>query len=120
MTDTHIAVVSLWAEDVPAAAHFYRVAIGLPLLAHHGHERPHFDLGGAYLVILKGRPQPAQDSVPLRFPLFALAVPDLDSAIDRLRAHAVELPWGIEEGTDSRWVLFHDPAGNLIELVQFK
>jgi catechol 2,3-dioxygenase-like lactoylglutathione lyase family enzyme len=120
MTDIRIAVVSLWAEDVPAVAHFYRDAIGLRLLAHHSHERPHFDLGGAYLVILKGRPQSALNPLPLRFPLVALAVPDLDGAVDRLRAHGVELPWGIEEGTDSRWVMFHDPAGNLIELLQFK
>jgi len=27
---------------------------------------------------------------------------------------------GIEEDADSRWVMFHDPAGNLIELAQFK
>ncbi len=120
MTDIRIAVISLWAEDVPTAAHFYRDVIGLRLLAHHSHERPHFDLGGAYLVILKGRPQSAQNPLPPRFPLVALAVPDLDSAVDRLRVHAVELPWGIEEGADSRWAMFHDPAGNLIELVQFK
>jgi catechol 2,3-dioxygenase-like lactoylglutathione lyase family enzyme len=119
MADIRIAVLSLWAEDVPAAAHFYRDVVGLPLLAHHGGP-PHFDLDGAYLVILKGRPMPAQNPAPPRFPLAALAVPDLDRAVDRLRAHAVELPWGVEEGPDSRWVMFHDPAGNLIELVQFK
>ncbi len=120
MTDIRIAVVSLWAEDVTAAAHFYRDAIGLQLLAHHSHERPHFDLGGSYLVILKGRPQAALNPLPTRFPLVALAVEDLDSAVDRLRVHGAELPWGIEEGADSRWVMFHDPAGTLIELLQFK
>ncbi len=120
MTDIRIAVVSLWAEDVPAAARFYRDVIGLRLLAHHSHERPHFELGGAYLVILKGRLQSDLNPLPPRFPLIALAVPDLDSSVDRLRVNGVELPWGIEEGTDSRWVIFHDPAGNLIELIQFK
>jgi hypothetical protein len=29
------------------------------------------------------------------------------------------LPWGIEGDARSRWVMFHDPAGNLVELVQF-
>ena len=38
--DTHLAVISLWAEDVPAAAHFYRDVIGLKLLPHHAGD-PH-------------------------------------------------------------------------------
>jgi len=112
-----IAVVSLWAEDVPACAHFYRDSIGLKLLVHHG-GRPHFDLNGSYLVILKGRPMPAQDAEPARFPLLAIAVDDLDSAVERLRNHGIPLPWGVESNASSRWVMLTDPAGNLIELVQ--
>ncbi len=116
--DPRIAVISLWAEDVPAAAHFYRDVIGLKLL-HHPGGRPHFDVGGVYLTLLKGRPIPAQDPVPVRFPLVAFAVDDLDARIERLRSHKVDLPWGIEQDADSRWAMFHDPVGNLIELVQF-
>ena len=114
-----LAVVSIWAEDVPTATHFYRDVIELRLLEHHG-GRPHFDLKGVYLTIIKGRPMPAQDAVPSRFPIIAFAVDDLAAAIARLHAHKVELPWGIEKDALSRWVMFHDPAGNLIELVQFE
>ena len=114
-----IAVVSIWVEDVPAATHFYRDVVDLRLLPDHL-ERPHFDLGGSYLAILKGRPVPAQDAEPSRFPLIAFAVKDLDAAVARLRAHDVALPWGIEKDAHSRWVRFHDPAGNLVELVQFE
>jgi catechol 2,3-dioxygenase-like lactoylglutathione lyase family enzyme len=113
-----LVVVSLWAEDVAATAHFYRDVIGLKLLLH-GRHRPHFDLDGAYLVILQGRPFPPLDPVPARFPIVAFAVDDLEAAVDQLHAHQVDLPWGIEEDSDSRWVLFHDPAGNLIELASF-
>jgi len=122
VTPKHIAVVSLWAEDVPTAAHFYRDVIGLRMLPHDSHhdERPHFDVGGTYLTILKGKPVPAQNAEPSHFPLIAFAVDDLDSAIERLQAHQVKLPRGVAEDADSRWVVFHDPAGNLIELVQFK
>lgn len=116
--DIRVAVISLWAEDVPAAAHFYRDVVGLNLL-HHPGERPHFKVDGVYLTILKGRPSPAQEAVPKFFPLVAFAVDDLDASIARLRSHEVELPWGIEQDASSRWVMFHDPAGNLIELVQF-
>jgi catechol-2,3-dioxygenase len=114
-----VAVIGLWAENVPTAIYFYRDVIGLPLLPHHG-GRPHFDVDGTYLVILKGRPVPAQDSEPPRFPLIAFAVEDLDAAVEHLQAHSVQLPWGVEEVADSRWVMFHDPANNLIEFVQFK
>jgi len=115
----HVAVISLWAEDVPAAAHFYRDVIGLQLLSSHAHgERPHFDLDGTYLTILQGKPVPAQDAEPPDFPLVAFAVDDLAAAVERLRAHRVELPQGVQEGVNSRWVVFRDPAGNLVELVE--
>ena len=120
-TPTHVAVISLWAEDVPAAAHFYRDVVGLRLLPSHAHhdERPHFDLDGTYLTILQGKPVPAQDAEPPNFPLVAFGVDDLAAAVERLHAHGVKLPRGVEEGVESRWVVFQDPAGNLIEMVEF-
>jgi len=59
----------------------------------------------------------------LRWPMFALSVPDLDLAVEALRDAGVELPWGIEEcgspEPSSRYVMFRDPAGNLIEVVEW-
>ena len=112
------SVITLWAENVPAWAHFYRDALGLTLLPHPG-ERPHFDMNGVYLTILKGVPTPAGNAEPARFPLFALSVDDLDVMVSRLEKQHVEMPWGIENNAASRWIMFHDSAGNLIELVQF-
>jgi catechol 2,3-dioxygenase-like lactoylglutathione lyase family enzyme len=112
----NVAVISLWAEDVPETAHFYMDVLGLELLAHHHGGRPHFKVGEAYLTILKGKPLPAEEAVPDRFPLFAFRVQDLDEAVARLEAHGVELPWGVEGEGGARWVMFYDPAGNLIEL----
>ena len=112
------AVIALWAEDVSAAADFYREVLGLNPLLHHG-ERPHFEVDGIYLTILKGTPLAARNSVPSRYPLFALSVEDLDDMINRLKDHHVDMPWGVDGDGASRWVMFHDPAGNLIELVQF-
>jgi catechol 2,3-dioxygenase-like lactoylglutathione lyase family enzyme len=113
-----VAVVTLWAEDVPHAAHFYRDVVGLPLASHHG-GMPHFNLGEAILVIAQGKPQAAQNSVPENFPLLGLSVPDFDQAVNRLRQHQVETPGGVIQGDGARWVLFHDPAGNLVELTEF-
>jgi catechol 2,3-dioxygenase-like lactoylglutathione lyase family enzyme len=119
MMNPHISVVSLWAEDVPACAHFYRDVLGLPLISHHA-QRPHFDLGGSStLVILKGKPTPASEADPARFPVIALAVNDLKGAVEQLKEHEVGLPWGVEKGPEGEWVMFYDPGGNLIELVEF-
>ena len=38
----------------------------------------------------------------------------------KLRTHGVDLPWGVESNASSRWVMFRDPEGNLIEMVEFK
>ena len=114
---TKFVVVSVWAQDVAANAHFYRDVLGLESLPHHD-ARPHFKVNGIYLIMLKGTPVPAQNTDVERFPLFAFAVDDLDSAVEHLKAHHVDLPWGVEGNAHERWVMFHDPAGNLIELVQ--
>ncbi len=106
-----LAVVSLWAEDVAATAHFYRDVIGLRLL-RHDRQRPHFDLGGVYLVILPGRSLPPLDPVPARFPIVAFAVDDLDAAVERLRAQKIDLPWGIEADAASR---LHIPAKTITQ-----
>lgn len=116
--EVKLAVVSLRAPDVRAAALFYRDVLGLKLGGHHG-PGPHFDVAGIHLVILPGQPDPALVADELRFPRLAFAVPDLDAAVARLQTHGMELPWGIESSADSRWVMFYDPAGNLIELVTF-
>ena len=115
-----LAVLTLWAQDVSKTAHFYRDVIGLRLLPVPHDHRPHFDLNGVYLVILRGTPRPAENATPARFPVVAFAVENLEDALTQLQAHHVELPWGVEEDNASRWVMFPDPAGNLIEIAQFK
>jgi catechol 2,3-dioxygenase-like lactoylglutathione lyase family enzyme len=115
--DAKLNVVSLWAEDIRKTAHFYRDVLGLHLMPHHG-DRPHFDLGGIYLVLVQGKPMIRLEGSPDHFPVLAFAVNDLDQAILRLRDSHVDLPWEVVEGHGTRWILFHDPAGNLIELVE--
>jgi catechol 2,3-dioxygenase-like lactoylglutathione lyase family enzyme len=114
-----LAVISLWAEDVPACTHFYRDVIGVGFARQHAGDRPHFDLGGSFLAIVSGRPaiSPEPES---RFPVVALSIPELDKGIRRLRLHGVELPWGVEDNASGTWVMFRNPVGNLVELVQFK
>ena len=113
-----LTMVSLKAKDVAQTVPFYQDVIELEMVGHHG-RIPDFDLNGTYLTIIQGESVARLDEAYAQFPVLALEVEDLDKAIDRLRLHHVELPWGIEQGEKSRWVKFHDPARNLIELVQF-
>lgn len=110
-----LAVVALWAEDIQRMSAFYQNVLGLPLVAVDC-GRPHFDFGGGYLTILPGQPHKVQDSNQSRFPVIAFAVDDLREVIHRLKSRNVEMPWGVEEDSDSRWVMFYDPGGNLIEV----
>ena len=115
----HVVVYALWAQDVPATTHFYRDTIGLDLLPQHGHY-PAFDLGhGSHLVIVRGQPalEPAAAHRP--FPQIAFAVEDLDKAIAHLQTCGVGLEGDAKTSQDTRWVVFRDPAGNLIEFAQF-
>jgi len=113
-----IAVISLWAQDVEGAAHFYQQVLGLQMLPHHG-PRPHFKVGETIITILKSESPMKPQEQSLRFPLLAFEVENLDEAVEHLKLHRVDLPWGIESDQDSRWVMFHDPAGNLLELAEF-
>lgn len=110
-----LAVVTLLGEDVRQMTDFYKDVLGLPLvMVDRG--RPHFDFGGGYLTILQGQPRTRPDSIQTRFPIIAFAADDLHEVVHRFNAHNVEMPWGIEEDSDSRWVMFYDPGGNLIEV----
>jgi len=110
-----LAVVTLWGEDVQRMSDFYQSVLGLPL-AMVDRGRPHFDFGGGYLVILPGQPHRLQDVNQSRFPVVAFAVEDLHEVIFQLKSRDIEMPWGVEEDSDSRWVMFYDPGGNLIEV----
>jgi catechol-2,3-dioxygenase len=115
----HLFVVSLWSEEVTPMIHFYRDIVGLSLLPHHGH-RPAFDLGnGSHLVIVEEPTPLTRQLQKSSFPVIAFTVADLDEAVEHLRSYKIDMPWGIEDGIEERWVKFFDPAGNLIEFVQF-
>jgi catechol 2,3-dioxygenase-like lactoylglutathione lyase family enzyme len=116
----HVLVYSLWAQDVLTTVHFYRDVIGLDLIPHHG-PHPAFGLGhGAHLVIGQGQCTLTRHPEHSPFPQIAFVVDDLDAFVARLEAHGIEMPRGIQEGPELRWVVFYDPAGNLIELAQSK
>lgn len=120
---THtLAVLTVWAEasKLEATANFYQEVLGVkPVEAGNPYI---LNADGTFLVIMEGTLQHPED-VARRWPLFALTVPSLDESLEQLSKADIALPWGIEEYGEpepySRYVMFNDPAGNLIELVEW-
>jgi catechol 2,3-dioxygenase-like lactoylglutathione lyase family enzyme len=117
------AVLTVWAgaEKLASTAQFYEVVLGLRRVGSS--TAPYIlDADGTFIAIMEGQLEPPRDPAR-RWPMFALSVADLDQSVEQLRAADVELPWGVEEygapNPSSRYVMFSDPAGNLIELVQW-
>lgn len=113
-----LIVVTIWAENIPEILHFYRDVIGLELLPHHG-EQPVFVVGdGVHLLIRRGSLVPAQNAES--FPLIAFEVENLDKAIEHLESHGKPIDTEIITTPSAKYILFHDPAGNLLEFAQLK
>lgn len=118
-----VAVVTVWAEaeKVEPTARFYEDVLELRRVGSS--TSPYIlDTDGTFVVIMEGKLEHPRDP-KRRWPLFALTVPDIDRSVEALVGASVELPWGIEEFGEpepsSRYVMFRDPAGNLVELVQW-
>lgn len=111
-----LIVVTLWAPDVSEILHFYGNILGLDLLPHH-EKQPAFVVGdGVHLMIRKGTPIPIEDTVT--FPIVAFQVDDLNEAIQHLQIHGVELTTKIITNPSTSYVMFRDPAGNLLEIAE--
>jgi|GEM_PF-672807 len=118
-----VAVLTVWAEadKLDETALFYKNVLGLRSVGS-GPSQHILDTDGSFLVIMEGQLDQPRNTKK-RWPLFALTVPNLDNAIKTLTDAGVESPWGIEEfgepNPSSRYVMFYDPAGNLIEIVEW-
>lgn len=112
-----LIAVSLWVKDLPRSVHFYRDVIGLELLPHHG-SHPTLKIGDTHLAIIQCEEDTPKIPNEPRWPILAFTIPDLDAATDKLQAHDIELPWGIESSNQARYVMFHDPDGYLLEIAE--
>jgi methylmalonyl-CoA/ethylmalonyl-CoA epimerase len=121
MNITRLHQVAQRAEDLDRATAFYRDVLGLRHLASY--DPPglvFFDLGGARLLLERAAPSS----------LLYLEVPDIDAAVEALRAKGVEIasdPHMIfadaegtfgEAGTEEWMAFFKDTEGNLVGLVE--
>jgi catechol 2,3-dioxygenase-like lactoylglutathione lyase family enzyme len=104
--------VSINVHDTGAAVEFYTGVLGLTLRS----DRPDFGFGGAWLDLAGQQVHLLELAVPEdRGQHFAIAVADLDAAVQELRARGVDVADPKSVGT-GRQAFVRDPSGNLVEL----
>lgn len=114
----------LYAPDPPAAAAFYRDALGLAQVGEPDELSAAFRLPAGHVLLIfdpqrasqPGRPVPSHGAAGPGHVAFALDAGAYDEALAALRDAGVE----IEREVDwerGRSMYFRDPAGNSVELV---
>lgn len=109
-------VITLWAPDPEQLAPFYSDILGLERRDIHGH-MPNFTIGNMRLVLMRGTPAHIQDSQRNPWPIFAYEVPNYAEIEARIVAAGMPILERSPDGDHSRWFMFPDPAGNILELV---
>jgi lactoylglutathione lyase len=107
----------LTVSNYPECLIFYRDRLGLRIRKQKEHLAC-FDFGGGYLLVEAHDPSMPKAPVPLDGPSFLrMNVEDIEAAAGELRAQGVPV-----ERYDCDWGMigvFHDPAGNRIELCKW-
>ena len=109
--------VQVNVTDVPAALEFYTDVLGLTVRD----DRPDFGFAGAWLDAGEQQVHLVEAAVPPRLGQhFAVLVDDLDATVDELTARGIEVSRPMAVGPDRRQAFLSDPAGNGIELHQYR
>jgi catechol 2,3-dioxygenase-like lactoylglutathione lyase family enzyme len=118
-----IAAITLFVEDLAAAARFYSDVFQLPIFFEDDNSTV-FKFGDTLVNLLEASEAPAliapakvaTPDAGVRFQ-FTLGVDDVDAMVDELKSRGVELlngpmdrPWGI------RTASFRDPGGHIWEI----
>jgi len=106
-------------DDIPAAREFYAGLLGLRVTESNGMLTLHI-AGGTEILVY-----PKPDFTPATYTILNFPVPDIDDAVDGLVALGVSFLRyeGLDEkgiqrhyGPPIAW--FHDPAGNILSVLQ--
>jgi catechol 2,3-dioxygenase-like lactoylglutathione lyase family enzyme len=117
--DLNIAVITLWANNFEETLEFYKEVLGINNIHLEMNGVVHFKINEVLFTVMQGKPGKAENSFIPRFPIVAFSVEDIEETSRMLMENETDLPWGIEENATAKWIMLFDPAGNLIEFVQF-
>lgn len=113
------AFSSFSVDDVAAAKRFYGETLGLRVTEDNGMLTLH--LAGDRPVLVYPKP----DHEPATFTILNFLVPDVDAAVEQLRARGVTFEQydvvddkGVMRGQGPDIAWFRDPAGNVLAVLQ--
>ena len=115
LTITGVDFVAIPARDFEASVHFYGTVLGLPEVKRWG-KAPgaEFQAGNLTLAIMDPTGF-GQEFHPHRLPI-ALQVDDVPAARAHLEAQGVTFVTDLIDSGECHQAIFHDPAGNTLDL----
>jgi catechol 2,3-dioxygenase-like lactoylglutathione lyase family enzyme len=119
-----VVETAIYADELDAAAEFYRGVLGLELIQKEPGRHVFFQVGAATVLLvfraeatLKGDLLPAHGARgPGHFAL-GIEANALDAWRQRLRQHGVAIEKEVAWPRGGRSLYFRDPAGNAVELI---
>ena len=111
-SDTRLAGVELYFDDLPRAKAFYRDVLGLDLVEDAAGHHAKFEVGAPFLCLEKRGVEayPSADKAVVFF-----EVPDVRQTVQDIGpSHVVRY----DPDAASAWAVLHDPEGHNILLVQ--
>jgi catechol 2,3-dioxygenase-like lactoylglutathione lyase family enzyme len=109
-------LVYYWTADMDRAVAFYRDVLGLKMIRQEGGAWAQFDAGGR-LFALHGAGEGQTVSPGGATAVFS--VNDLDAARTALADRGVRITHEGDVQGYARFVSFHDPDGNTVELIEY-
>ena len=122
MRPREILEVALYADDLPAAEHFYGGVLGLPVIARVEGRHVFFRCGGRMLLLFNPGSTRGGGSVPPHgaagpgHVAFAASEAELDAWKERLASAGITVEQEHRWPGGGRSLYLRDPAGNSVEL----
>lgn len=117
---TSVSTLTILAPDLSAARKFYCDVLGFAVAADYGPELTKLQNDGCALLLARCE-QAARPNYPGTAQIaLGLAVADISAESERLKAAGVELIFAEPQDFPAgRFIAVRDPAGNVVELLQF-
>jgi predicted enzyme related to lactoylglutathione lyase len=118
-TVSGVAFVSSYVDDFPTCYRFYSEVLGLEKEFDMGTAACFFKLGADSGLYLQGGGAPAPVTEKSIRATFTLKVASASALYEKLRAADVRFVQGepMDMGSNNYWFQFHDPAGNILEVL---
>jgi predicted enzyme related to lactoylglutathione lyase len=118
-TITGVALVAVYVDDFAKAFSFYRDILGLEQKFAMGSDAYYFNVGDRVGLYLEGGNAPAEVGEKTARSSFVLRVESVGAMFEKLAGACVRLVHKepVNMGGDNFWFQFHDPCGNILEIV---